>query len=109
MTAPGRENARDPGAQPERTRLAWRRTTLTYTVSLALGARTVISEGVPALGVVALACAALAWVGLLLVASRRSHALDRTPSSGPRTADAEVRATVVCTLVLIAAGAATLA
>ncbi|WP_309246927.1 DUF202 domain-containing protein, partial [Streptomyces somaliensis] len=36
---------RDPGLQPERTRLAWRRTTLSCTVAAVLAARQTVHGG----------------------------------------------------------------
>ncbi|WP_019544062.1 DUF202 domain-containing protein [Streptomyces sulphureus] len=95
---------RDPGAQPERTRLAWRRTTLAYAVALALGARTALEGDLSPTAATALACAALAWLALLLAAHRRTRALARAEGPVPMAAGA-VRATVACTLVLVVAGA----
>ncbi|MFI8828027.1 DUF202 domain-containing protein [Streptomyces sp. NPDC053431] len=66
---------RDPGLQPERTRLAWRRTTLACTVAAVLAAKQAIHEGVTATGLVAAGLSALAWVGFLAVAHRRIQAL----------------------------------
>lgn len=62
---------RDPGLQPERTRLAWRRTTLSCTVVALLAGKQALHGGVGTAGVVALSLSALAWLGFLRVANRR--------------------------------------
>ncbi|MFD7070707.1 DUF202 domain-containing protein [Streptomyces sp. NPDC059913] len=62
---------RDPGLQPERTRLAWRRTTLSCTVVLALAVKQALHAGAGPAAVVAAAVGALAWLGMLVVAHRR--------------------------------------
>ncbi|MDQ0983606.1 DUF202 domain-containing protein [Streptomyces sp. V2I9] len=67
MTAPGR----DPGLQPERTRLAWRRTTLSATVVVLLAARQALHSGATAGAPAGVALSALAWLGFLLAAHRR--------------------------------------
>ncbi|MER6105520.1 DUF202 domain-containing protein [Streptomyces sp. NPDC001832] len=67
MTAEGR----DPGLQPERTRLAWRRTTLSCTVVALLAVKQALHRGATPAGVIAVALSALAWLGFLLVAHRR--------------------------------------
>ncbi|MGW0790791.1 DUF202 domain-containing protein [Streptomyces sp. NPDC002911] len=67
MTAAGR----DPGLQPERTRLAWRRTTLACTVVALLAVRQALHGGATGAGVLAVALSLLAWLGFLAVAHRR--------------------------------------
>ncbi|OAH15708.1 DUF202 domain-containing protein [Streptomyces jeddahensis] len=102
MTGPA--GARDPGLQPERTRLAWRRTTLACTVAAVLAARTTLHGGPTALGVVACALCFLAWLGFLAVAHRRIRALAQvTPA--PLTPRHAVAA-AACALVLAAFAAA---
>ncbi|NEA19618.1 DUF202 domain-containing protein, partial [Streptomyces halstedii] len=67
MTGP----PRDPGLQPERTRLAWRRTTLSCTVVALLAVRQVVRGGADAAALTGLAAGLLAWLGFLRVAHRR--------------------------------------
>jgi len=66
---------RDPGLQPERTRLAWRRTTLTATVVVVLAGKSALrgGPGGTAFAVCALCCGL--WLGVLAVAHRRIRAL----------------------------------
>jgi hypothetical protein len=76
---------RDPGAQPERTRLAWRRTTLTFTLVMVLAVRALVETGgaAGAAAVVAAALGALLWVAFLVLAHRRIRAL---PAARPAVA-----------------------
>ncbi|MEU8528740.1 MULTISPECIES: DUF202 domain-containing protein [Streptomyces] len=66
---------RDPGLQPERTRLAWRRTTLSATVVAVFAAKQAIHDEVTAAGLFGAALSVLVWLGFLAVAHRRIQAL----------------------------------
>ena len=91
MTGP----ARDPGLQPERTRLAWRRTTLTCTVVAVLAARQAAQDTVAAV-----VLSVVAWLGFLAVAHRRIGAMAATrPPAMPMGG---AIATVACVLALAA-------
>ncbi|MFF4016756.1 DUF202 domain-containing protein [Streptomyces sp. NPDC001843] len=99
---------RDPGLQPERTRLAWRRTTLSYAVASVLALRAALHGGATAGGLVACALCGALWVGFLLVAHRRIRALAtpgaRTVALAPRHAVAAALCTVataVCAVALV--------
>ncbi|MGW7433818.1 DUF202 domain-containing protein [Streptomyces sp. NPDC054861] len=72
----GAVDAKDPGLQPERTRLAWRRTTLACTVVAVLAVRAAIDDEITAGALVGMALSALVWIGFLAVAHRRIGALD---------------------------------
>ncbi|MFI5964144.1 DUF202 domain-containing protein [Streptomyces asoensis] len=98
---------RDPGLQPERTRLAWRRTTLAGTVAAVLAVRAALHGEVSVSGVVACALCCGLWLAFLLLAHRRIHALSTTPSPAaltPRHATAVALcavATAVCATALV--------
>ncbi|MFE4173099.1 DUF202 domain-containing protein [Streptomyces sp. NPDC056909] len=100
-TAPGPQDpepVRDPGLQPERTRLAWRRTTLTCTVVAVLAARQAIHDGGTAATPAAVAFIALVWLGFLATAHRRVRAL---ATARPRALPVSgAVAMAVCTVLL---------
>ncbi|MFG2719292.1 DUF202 domain-containing protein [Streptomyces sp. NPDC048416] len=73
---------RDPGLQPERTRLAWRRTTLSCTVAAVLAAKQTLRHGSSPAAFAAVTLSALAWLGFLVVAHRRIHALSGAARPG---------------------------
>lgn len=98
---------RDPGLQPERTRLAWRRTTLSSTVAAVLAAKASLHDGVRVEGVVVCALCCALWLGFLAVAHRRIRTLTADgipPALAPRHATTAVLCTVavaVCAAVLV--------
>ncbi|MFD4630451.1 DUF202 domain-containing protein [Streptomyces sp. NPDC058284] len=98
MSRDGGRQVRDPGLQPERTRLAWRRTTLSATVAAVLAARAVLHAGPTAPGLLSCALCLLLWLGFLAVAHRRMVALT---ARAPRTMTLRAaRTAALCTLAL---------
>ncbi|WNZ12790.1 DUF202 domain-containing protein [Streptomyces sp. 11x1] len=104
--APPAAPDRDPGLQPERTRLAWRRTTLTGAVIAVLAAKSALRGGPSTAGVLAAALCAALWLALLALAHRRIAALAavRPPALAPpaaTTAALCVIALAVCGVALV--------
>ncbi|HWU05250.1 MAG TPA: DUF202 domain-containing protein [Streptomyces sp.] len=97
---------RDPGLQPERTRLAWRRTTLACTVVALLAVRQALHGGTAPAGALAVALSLLAWLGFLCVAHRRVTGMGaaRPVPLSPRHA----LTAAACTVALAVFAAATL-
>lgn len=95
---------RDPAAQPERTRFAWRRTTLTFAVAVGLGVRHALygSGGVSPLEAVAGAAGVLAWLAFLGVAHRRIAAMTAERPAGSSTG--VVQAAALCTVAMVVVG-----
>lgn len=77
----------------ERTRLAWRRTTLAATVVPLLGVGRVIAAGAPPIAVAAIALVALAWLAIVAVAHQRIRVLT-SPSTPDGTEGSEHPQTV---------------
>ncbi|MDH6520206.1 uncharacterized membrane protein YidH (DUF202 family) [Streptomyces sp. SAI-208] len=96
---------RDPGLQPERTRLAWRRTTLSGTVSAVLAVKTALHGGPSPAGLVACALVIALWLGFLYLAHLRIRALAATgtPTGLPPR---HATAAILCTVAMAACGAA---
>lgn len=92
--------ARDPGLQPARTRLAWRRTTLSCTVAAVLAAKTVLHGGIGPLGVVAAALCFVVWLGFLAVAHRRITALALHEAAPPLLSRRGAVTAALCTVAL---------
>ncbi|MFI7502052.1 DUF202 domain-containing protein [Streptomyces sp. NPDC049687] len=98
---------RDPGLQPERTRLAWRRTTLSSTAAAVLAVKTALHGGVSAAGLIACALCCGLWLAFQLLAQRRIRALTAAPNPtalAPRYATLAVLcalATAVCAAALV--------
>ncbi|MGW0331936.1 DUF202 domain-containing protein [Streptomyces sp. NPDC003011] len=105
--SPGPDQDRDPGLQPERTRLAWRRTTLSSTVAALLAMKTTLHGGGSAIAVTVCALCGALWLGFLLIAHRRIRALSATHGPAaltPRVATAGALLTVglaVCAAALV--------
>ncbi|WP_342781680.1 DUF202 domain-containing protein [Streptomyces piniterrae] len=96
---------RDPGLQPERTRLAWRRTTLTCAAVVVLGGRALLRSGAPVPVVVSLAAlTGLVWIVFLAVADRRVRSL--ATGRPPDLPHGPAWVLVGCTVALAAVGAA---
>ncbi|HEY7225845.1 MAG TPA: DUF202 domain-containing protein [Micromonosporaceae bacterium] len=94
----------DPGLQAERTRLSWRRLTLSVTVVALLATGRVVTSGARPAAVAGLGLVALGWVALLTVAHRRVRALTIVRrGAAPVGSAAAVVAIVVAALGLVVA------
>ena len=87
-----------PGLQAERTRLAWRRTTLAGAALVVLALTRTLIGGGQRLDIVATSGLALLWLATLAVAHRRLRALAATPTD-PRTV---ARAPATLALLVVA-------
>lgn len=82
------------GTQRERTRLSWRRTTLTAAVSAVLLETKLLVDGPKVAAALIGLAVTLGWFGLVLVAYRRIHALDAGVTTALRRSPALVAALV---------------
>ncbi|MFF4323886.1 DUF202 domain-containing protein [Streptomyces sp. NPDC001568] len=102
MSAAG--EVRDAGLQPERTRLAWRRTTLACSVVAVLAVRQALRGTGSATEVAGAAVTVLIWVAFLWVAHRRMRGLAAARPRGlaPRAALGVVACTVALAVLAVA-------
>ncbi|MFD7558051.1 DUF202 domain-containing protein [Streptomyces sp. NPDC059533] len=94
----------DAGLQPERTRLAWRRTTLASSVVAVLALRAALRGTGTPVELAGVSVIALVWLLFLWVAHRRIRALATHPprTLAPRAAVAAVACTVALALFAMA-------
>ncbi|WP_019066046.1 DUF202 domain-containing protein [Streptomyces hokutonensis] len=97
MTSPPN---RDPGLQPERTRLAWRRTTLSSTVAAVLAAKAALHGGVTPEGVIICALCCALWLAFLTLAHHRITTLTADSGPPPPLAPRHATAAVLCTVAV---------
>ncbi|HET9379378.1 MAG TPA: DUF202 domain-containing protein [Streptomyces sp.] len=96
---------RDPGLQPERTRLSWRRTTLSATVCGVLAVRTALRDGAMPGRVAVTVLVCVLWAGFWLLARRRVAVLAQ--GGGPAAMSVRhAAAAALCTAALAVCGAA---
>ncbi|MEU1303235.1 DUF202 domain-containing protein [Streptomyces shenzhenensis] len=96
---------RDPGLQPERTRLAWRRTTLAYTVATVLALRTALHGGASPVGILVCALCFGLWLGFLRIAHHRVRALSTSARPAPLT-PRHAAVAALCAVAMAACAAA---
>ncbi|MGD1222887.1 MULTISPECIES: DUF202 domain-containing protein [Streptomyces] len=95
------QDERDPGLQPERTRLAWRRTTLSSTVAALLAMKTALHAGRSVAGLLACALCCALWLGFLALAHHRIRTLSTAGPGGPAAlAPRHATAAALCTVAL---------
>ncbi|MFF0163484.1 DUF202 domain-containing protein [Streptomyces sp. NPDC005263] len=104
--APSEGVDRDPGLQPERTRLAWRRTTLSSTVAALLAMKTTLHNGASAASITVCALCGVLWLGFLLVAHRRIRVLSATSSPTPALTPRHATTGALLTVALAVCAAA---
>jgi uncharacterized membrane protein YidH (DUF202 family) len=83
------------GLQPERTRLAWRRTALAATAVSILAARLAIGTRLTARGALGVAAVALLWLAVIGVCQRRINTLAGPAPAGTGRSPAVLTAAIV--------------
>ncbi|MFF8969241.1 DUF202 domain-containing protein [Streptomyces sp. NPDC014995] len=101
----GGRDERDPGLQPERTRLAWQRTALSSTAAAVLAVKTALHGGASAAGIVVCALCCGLWLAFLLLAHRRIRVLASTAAPAALPAR-HATAAVLCAVALAVCAAA---
>lgn len=96
----------DPGLQPERTRLSWRRTTLSAVVVVVLAARETARRGASPTAVLGMGVSVLLLLVFLVTAQRRMRQLGSARPPGLLPAGALLVSG--CTIALAALGTAVL-
>ncbi|MGD6746486.1 DUF202 domain-containing protein [Streptomyces sp. BH106] len=91
---------RDPGLQPARTRLAWRRTTLSGTVAAVLAVKATLNSGVGPARFVATALCLVLWLGFVAVAHQRITGLARNEAAPPVMTRRQAAAAALCTVAI---------
>ncbi|WP_306319311.1 MULTISPECIES: DUF202 domain-containing protein [unclassified Streptomyces] len=99
---------RDPGLQPARTRLAWRRTTLSGTVAAVLALKATLSSDAGPVRFVATALCLLLWLGFVAVAHQRITGLARNEAAPPIMTRRQAAAAALCTVAITLCAAALL-
>lgn len=103
---PADRDSRDPAAQPERTRFAWRRTTLAFGIIVVLVIRRAAVSDHTAAGYAAGALTVLAWLAFLALGHHRIRSLAFV---APRTAGpAQALAAAGCVIAAAVCGAVVL-
>ncbi|MFE2888216.1 DUF202 domain-containing protein [Streptomyces graminifolii] len=96
---------RDPGLQPERTRLAWRRTTLSSTVAAVLAMRAALHNGAHPSAIIICALCCTLWLTFLTVAHHRIRTLT-APGIPPTLPPGQALAAALCTVAVALCAAA---
>ena len=98
--------SRDPGLLPARTRLAWRRTTLSGTVAAVLALKATLASDAGVVRFVATALCLLLWLGFVAVAHQRITGLARNEAAPPVMTRRQAATAALCTVAITLCAAA---